>query len=104
MLADGINYKDVLVIAKVIDGQLDFPFPIFSFTAVENGHIHYDVSEIPDGTEVLAHVHVKTSDYDNALLLPGVVQDFQNDERVRNYWTTTKAEYYGVQTDEASIS
>lgn len=99
MAADGVNYKDLLIITSVIDGQLDIPFAIYSFTAVEDNHIHYDISEITDGRQVLAHVHVTTDDYEKAMSLPNVVKDFQNDSRVKDFWTITKAEFYGCKGD-----
>lgn len=109
MSADGVNYKDVLVTCKVKvsdDGQfgvLDLPFPIYTQNVVCDC-TNYGAKQLPIKLvekNVLANVHymlkhpvIDVDDTEKVEKFKGVINDFQNDLRVKLSWTVKKKDFY----------
>ena len=103
MSADQIKYMDVLIIAKVKEGSLDLPFPIFSCTAVKDNRVYYSLEGLKDGDTVLANVHVSIDQFDEISRLPEAIKGFQNDKRVRDFWTVIKQDGLATSDEEGNV-
>jgi hypothetical protein len=94
MAADGVNYKDAVVVATVKGGQLEIPFPIYACEAVYQGNrVSLDDPKL-EGKQVVANVHYmvdhpieKRNDETKAKAFAGYVTDFHTDARIKTNWT-----------------
>lgn len=116
------QYEDIVVNCKVVADEnggykLDLPFPIYHQEVVHKGKIIgcYPLTADLEGEDVIAVVKVsveeRTQEIDGKTVIAvpnsksdaekyeGLITDYQNDERVKEHWTQTKAETF-ISIDE----